>query len=162
MGKLSTEQQQIIIDSLWVVNKVLKRQNLAYNEDLRQNAILYLCECLNRYKCEFGAKWTTYAYKCINLFIRRTLEKERQTRCRELYINREFAVVEKVNSSRSLYCEIKENCNENEKRLLELKLKGYADREVSDILGLGKKKIWKLKREIKEKARLIRDEQTLR
>ena len=47
--QLTAIQQKEIEDSVWVVNTALKRQGLSCNEDLRQSAILYMCECLLRY-----------------------------------------------------------------------------------------------------------------
>ena len=61
--KLTNEQQKQIENSLWVVNTVLKKQGIDYNEDMRQSAIMYMCECLLRYDPDKGVKWTTYAYK---------------------------------------------------------------------------------------------------
>ena len=74
--QLTAIQQKEIEDSEWVVNTALKRQGLSCNEDLRQSAILYMCECLLRYDPTKGIKWTTFAYKNVYLFIKRTYKKE--------------------------------------------------------------------------------------
>src|SRR5574344_1642765 len=73
---LTAEQQNIIENSIWVVNTALKRQGLTYNKDLRQSAIVYMCECLTRFDPSRNIKWTTYAYKNVYLFIKRTHKKE--------------------------------------------------------------------------------------
>ena len=39
---LTKEQQNIIENSIWVVNTALKKQGLQKDSDLRQNEILYL------------------------------------------------------------------------------------------------------------------------
>ena len=80
---LSAEQQKIIEESLWVVNDVLKDLGLQGNEDLRQEANLYLCRCLERFNPSYNTKWTTYAYKNILMFVKLLNRRQatKQARC---------------------------------------------------------------------------------
>ena len=160
MERLSTEQQQTIIDSLWIVNDVLKRQNLAYNEDLKQTAIIYLCKCLLRFNDKYGVKWHTYAYKNVDLYVRREIERENKIRNREIISSKEYIICEKTNGKRALYLEIKESCLPRTQKVLELKLQGYSDKEVRNILRCGMNSLREMKEEIKKVAKEIRDERT--
>ena len=160
MEKLSIEQQQTILDTLWVVNSVLKKQKRVYDEDLRQTAIIYLCKCLMRFNGEFGAKWNTYAYKSVDLYVRREIERLNKIKSREVVSSKEYIIYERVNGKRALYCDIKENCLPRTQKVLELKLEGYSDKEVRNILKCGSNTLCEMKEEIKKVAKEVRDERT--
>ena len=155
---MTAEQQQTILDTLWIGDNALRRQKRAYDEDLRQVAIIYLCKCLLRYNADLGVKWNTYAYKSVDLYIRREIEKEKKMRNREIISAREYVIGERINKERALYLEIKENCTPRTQKVLELKLQGYNDREVRDIVHCANKKLCEMKREIKEIAREIKND----
>ena len=67
---LTEEQQKLVEDSLWVVELALKRLSLLNNNDLRQQARLYLCKLVSRFDASKGVKWSTYAYKSIYFHIK--------------------------------------------------------------------------------------------
>ena len=68
---MNDEQRQIVENSAWIVNTVLQRQGLAYDEDLRQEAYLHLCKCVVRFDESRGIKWDTYAYSSLFLHIKK-------------------------------------------------------------------------------------------
>lgn len=160
---LTDKQRLIIEDSLWVVNTALKRQGLQKNEDLRQSAILYMCECLERFNPEASIKWTTFAYKNVYLFIKRTNRKQMLKRSFEVYDcieqlpesvyesnYNEFSIKPK----RSIQ-EVKRICNEEEKKIIELKLNGYNAREISKILNIKTLRVHHCMSLIKTKSREV-------
>lgn len=159
---LSLEQQEIIENSLWVVNTALKRQGLQADEDLRQSAILYMCKCLERFNPSKDIKWTTYAYKSVFLFIRRTHSKE--VKKRAMFIDDDiFNLVEPatsppdeptmVNESKYIIDSIKAVCSPEENQIIELKRQGYKVVEISSIMECSTSKINGCMQSIKEKAR---------
>lgn len=68
---MNDEQRRIVENSAWIVNTVLQRQGLAYDEDLRQEAYLHLCRCVVRFDESRGIKWDTYAYSSLFLHIKK-------------------------------------------------------------------------------------------
>lgn len=159
---LSLEQQEIIENSIWVVNTALKRQGLQADEDLRQSAILYMCKCLERFDPSKDIKWTTYAYKSVFLFIRRTHGKE--IKKRSMFIDDDiFNLVEPVydpidesiifNESKHIIDNIKTVCSPEENQIIELKRQGYKVVEISSIMKCSTRKINGCMQSIKEKAR---------
>lgn len=161
---LSLEQQEIIENSLWVVNTALKRQGLQADEDLRQSAILYMCKCLERFDPSKDIKWTTYAYKSVFLFIRRTHGKEMKKR--SIFIDDDiFNIVEPVsfpldepimfNEIKHIIDSIKAVCSPEESQIIELKRQGYKVVEISSIMKCSTSKINGCMQSIKEKARCI-------
>lgn len=157
MERLSIEQQQMILDTLWVVNSVLKKQKRVYDEDLRQTAIIYLCKCLLRFNGEFGAKWNTYAYKSVDLYVKREIERLNKIKQREIISSKEYMVSQRPSDYRTIYIEVRRKCMPKTQKLLELKLQGYSDKEARDILRCGKNKICEMKEEIREIAKEVRD-----
>lgn len=161
---LSKEQQNIIENSIWVVNTALKRQGLQADEDLRQSAILYMCKCLERFDPSKDIKWTTYAYKSVFLFIRRTHGKEMKKR--SMFIDDDiFNLVEPIpspldehimfNESKHIIDSIKAVCSPEESQIIELKRQGYKVVEISSIMKCSTSKINGCMQSIKEKAREI-------
>ena len=159
---LSKEQQNIIENSIWVVNTALKRQGLQADEDLRQSAILYMCKCLERFDPSKDIKWTTYAYKSVFLFIRRTHGKEMKKR--SMFIDDDiFNLVEPVsstlyepimfNDSKNIIDSIKAVCSPEESQIIELKRQGYKVVEISSIMKCSTSKINGCMQSIKEKAK---------
>lgn len=159
---LSREQQDIIENSIWVVNAALKRQGLQADEDLRQSAILYMCKCLERFDPSKDIKWTTYAYKSVFLFIRRTHGKD--IKKRSMFINDDiFSLVEPVfspldepimfNESKHIIDSIKALCSPEESQIIELKRQGYKVVEISSIMKCSTSKINGCMQSIKEKAK---------
>lgn len=161
---LSKEQQEIINNSIWVVNCALKKQGLQNNEDLKQSAILYMCRCLERFDPSKNIKWTTFAYKNVYLFIKRTLYKQGLKNRKYVFTDtmQKFSGViakQETETTRNTQNQIdklqmvKAVCTEEECRLLDLKILGYKGQEISEIMGCSKSKIICCMHSIKEKAR---------
>lgn len=154
---LSLEQQSIIENSIWVVNTALKKQGLQYDKDLKQSAILYMCECLERFDQSKKIKWSTYAYKTVFLYIKRTHAKEMK-KC-SFVVNDEISTLQLPNKTDDnlhgdmIIDSIKELCNPAEIKVLELRDYGYKIAEISKILGCSVSKINSYISTIKEKAR---------
>lgn len=68
---LDDKQRQVVENSAWIVNTVLQRQGLSFDEDLRQEAYLHLCRCVTRFDESRGIKWDTYAYSSLFLHIKK-------------------------------------------------------------------------------------------
>lgn len=154
---LTAEQQNIIENSIWVVNTALKRQGLTYNEDLRQSAIVYMCECLMRFDPSKNIKWTTYAYKNVYLFIKRTHKKECLKDNMEIgddvvNIDTTADPVE-YDENILLVQNIFDLCTPYEKKILQLKMEGYKHGEISVILHCSISKINNYMQSIKEKTK---------
>lgn len=157
---LSTEQQKLVEDSLWVVNTALKRQGLSHNDDLRQSAICYMCQCVERYNPDTNVKWTTYAYKNVSLYIKRINKKEMQhnSMFSDNGLNDAFdCTVEPQNYNDSVFMleRIKIVCSPLETRVLELKQQGYRCAEIGKMVNCSQDKVNCLMQSIKRKARAI-------
>jgi RNA polymerase sigma factor (sigma-70 family) len=153
--KLTTEQQQIIQDSVWVVNTALKKQGLSTDEDMRQSAILYMCKCLLRFDPSKNVKWTTYAYNNVYLYIMRVHKKEVQKKSR-LVGEDLFAILHKdedFNEEVVVLDQILGLCTPEEREVLELKRQGYKGAEIGQILGYTHSKVNSYLHEIREKAK---------
>lgn len=159
---LSMEQQEIIENSLWVVNTALKRQGLQTDEDLRQMAILYMCKCLERFDPSKNIKWTTYAYKNVFLYIKRTHGKENKKR--SMFVDDDIMDLQEpqklpiddpelFNESKYMVEQIKAVCSPEESQIIELKRQGYKVVEISSIMKCSTSKINGCMQSIKEKAR---------
>lgn len=155
--QLTANQQSIIENSLWVVNTALKRQGLSCNEDLRQQAILYMCKCLQRYDQEKNIKWTTYAYKNVYLYIKRMHLKESYKQSFErgedlMIIGEKIAPIEPTFDEFTTE-DILAVCSPIEREILCLKLSGYKYEEIGIILKCSVSKIKRDMQNIREKAR---------
>lgn len=156
---LSKEQQQTIENSIWVVNTVLKRQGLQGDKDLRQTAILYMCKCLERFDPNKDIKWTTYAYKSVFLFVRRTYlkEKKRLTMIVEADVcDIDKSIKHPTNADdNNLLADIRAVCTPEENNVLDLKLKGYKVAEISALMNCSTSKVNACMQSIKGKAKEI-------
>ena len=159
---LSKKQQEIIENSIWVVNTALKRQGLQADEDLRQSAILYMCKCLERFDTNQDIKWTTYAYKSVFLFIKRTHGKE--VKKKSAIIDDDiFSLVEPIippleepkcfDESKYMLDRLKAVCSPEESQIIELKRQGYRAVEISTIMKCSSSKVNACMQSIKDKAR---------
>lgn len=155
---LTNEQQEIITNSIWVVNTALKRQNLSYNEDLRQDAILYMCKCLDRFDSSKGVKWETYAYKNVFMYIQRVNKKEHivtehmiLTDKPIIDLDKQQQIVDAKDKANQLK-RIVSYCNDKEKQLLKLKYMGFTIKEIAERMGTSeaivKKVFWEIKMKI--------------
>ena len=172
MEQLTDEQREIIENSLWVVNAVLKKMGLLANEDFRQSGILYLCKCLLRYDKNKKIKWTTYAYRNVYLYIKRIAQDERHYQSAiaeegldywEEIIGEETYVDDGL-FYKGLVEKIKEQCTEKEKQILEMKVQGKLRKEIAQslncsatLINLRMKKIRERTEKIKEKYRVVKN-----
>lgn len=158
--QLTAIQQKEIEDSVWVVNTALKRQGLSCNEDLRQSAILYMCECLLRYDPTKGIKWTTFAYKNVYLFIKRTHKKENKRTQYECDCDDDLMLIGGQQNQQNTFIveNIMDLCTPNEKKILMLKLQGYKYGEISVKLHCSISKINNYMQSIRAKTMEFRYE----
>lgn len=158
--QLTAIQQKEIEDSEWVVNTALKRQGLSCNEDLRQSAILYMCECLLRYDPTKGIKWTTFAYKNVYLFIKRTHKKEHKRTQYECDCDDDLMLIGGQQNQQNTFIveNIMDLCTPNEKKILMLKLQGYKYGEISVKLHCSISKINNYMQSIRAKTMEFRYE----
>ena len=160
--QLTDEQQRIIMGSLWVVNSILKNQGQQRNDDLRQEAILCMCKCLQRYDEKFKVKWTTYAYRNISWYIKKQLIKTNaklnKTCPLDIFDMSDEIVAPPENESKTLFRILLDACNKKEKRILVLKRNGYSLKAVSKILNLPYGVVCNNIATIKQKAKVISTE----
>lgn len=158
---LSKEQQDIIENSIWVVNTALKKQGLQSDEDLRQSALLYMCKCIERFDPTMNIKWTTFAYKNVYLFIKRTHGKKMQKQkplvsCEDrphLTGEPDYNQVHDKIDLKGKIATIKALCTPDECKYLDLKLMGYKGAEISQIMGISTSKVVCCMQSIKEKVK---------
>lgn len=158
MIKLSTEQQNTIENSIWVVNTALKNQGLSTDEDMRQDAILYMCKCIQRFDPSRSIKWTTYAYRNVYLYIKlkhkRQMAKLSYQTCGTEMPIEEAEIIDK---NKMLVEQIRSICNAKERQVIDLTLQGYSRSEIGQIMGRSVAQVKAYKRSIKDKAREIVD-----
>ena len=156
--QLSPLQQKDVEDSLWVVNSALKQQGLSNNEDLRQSAILYMCECRLRFDPQKHIMWTTFAYRNVYLFIKRMACKERKKQSniinKDIFDMEDYFKVEKPKtSSVATYQLIIKSCGKEDAKILKLIEQGYSQVEISKILNCSQSRVYKRFRRIKENVK---------
>lgn len=154
--QLTAIQQKEIEESVWVVNTALKRQGLSSNEDLRQSAILYMCECLLRYDPTKGIKWTTFAYKNVYLFIKRTYKKENKRTQYECDCDDDLMLIGvPIEQKQDTFVvkDIMALCTPTEQKILMLKLQGYKHEEIGLKLHCSISKINNYMQSIRAKTR---------
>lgn len=155
---LSVEQQNIIENSMWVVNAVLKKQGLSFSdnvEDLRQSATLCMCKAIQRFDPSLNVKWETFAYKTVYLHIKRENAKELkhllwETKNETAYYSQPCPSFENHNQEIE---QILKLCTPQEKKYLKLKMEGFKRKEISEKMGVSKGVIRKFHENIIKKAR---------
>ena len=163
MQRLTPEQQKLVEESIWVVNSVMKEQKLDGDKDIRQQALLYMCKCAQRFDATRGTKWTTYAYKNANLYIKRLVAKTKQIQSRfdsieetpieiDLYgcIEPETDKVEKY-----IVESLKTRCSPLEFKILAMKSQGYKGYEIKRELKCSSATLKIQMDNIREKAKEI-------
>lgn len=163
---LTQEQQSTIENSLWVVNTALKRQGLSNDDDLRQDAMLYLCEIIQRFDESKGIKWTTYAYKSIYFYIKRIQKRKKKLKNREIddeILDCDNEIYETLPSDETIMINdndcsdkfelLKEFCSDEEKKILSMRLKGYRLVEIANELNYSVSTVNNRLRNIKETAK---------
>lgn len=154
---MTDEQRKRVADSLWVVNTALKEQGLGRDKDLKQDALLWLCKCAQRFDATRGVKWTTYAYLSVYLRIKRLNDNARRKEAleRQYEANAPTSDNEDEHFARVEYQRIYSKCSEREKTVLDLRYAGYTWNEVSERLNCTHKKAREIWDSIREKAKEI-------
>lgn len=162
---LTAEQQNIIENSIWVVNTALKNQGLSLSpktEDLRQSAILYMCKVIQRYDPSRNIKWETFAYKNVFLFIKRQHLKEIKMENWEVDDEITYALqatelpleqLELFDESKCMVEQIMNDCTPKERQYLTLKIQGYKGEEIASKMRVSQSFISKCRKNIVLKAR---------
>lgn len=160
---LSLEQQSIIKDSLWVVNRNLELLGLQRDEDLRQECNLFLCRCLEHFKPSKSTKFTTYAFKSVYLFILKYKKRnakytrnvstfsdkgETFTAENQLAVNPQHNI-DNACLLKNLYAV----CTPEEIEILELKRQGYKLVEIKAMTNRSVRQLSYIIGTIKQKAR---------
>lgn len=136
---LSAEQQKIIAseDSIKLVNSVLRKLGRRGDEDLRQSALCYLCECIKRFDPNKKTKWTTYAYKNIFMFLKRNSQKPNMTIDFTSFADNtsDYIVARPIYSQVTLGTlrGLLKDCTVEEQQIVFLKYKGYKTYEIGEI-----------------------------
>jgi len=160
---LNDEQRKMVEESIWVVNTALKKQGLECDKDLKQDALLCMCQCAERFDASKGIKWTTYAYKNVYLYIKRTHAKQNK-KSAPLIKQDLFDMGDNIDGIQgvNIYDDPKYRldgfmgvCSKNEKALLKAKLRGYTLPEIAKQLNCSAEKVNITVKSIKEKAREI-------
>lgn len=153
---LSAEQQEIVAseDSLKLVNSILKKLGIKNDEDLRQDAMYYLCKCIVRFDPEQGTKWTTYAYKNIMMYVKSTRKRQMQKQLHSIDFtsfadNTEDLVVSRPRPKVNLA--FLNQCNAEERNILRLRYLGYKVHEIGAMYGCSRQYVSQRLKEIREK-----------
>lgn len=161
MQQLTAEQRETIKNSLWVVNTVLKEQGLQDDQDMRSQAVLYLCKCLLRYDQNRGVKWTTYAYKSVYLFVTRRHASEKTNEARFVGedqmadIPDETADTETQTHNRLLIARIRKLLDEKEQQVFDLKLQDYSTTQIAEQLDCSRESVRLRWLSIQQKAKSL-------
>lgn len=163
--QLTTEQQELVENGLWVVNAVLKRLNQRGNEDLRQEAMLYLCELATKWNVAKGRKWTSYAYQRVYFFALHGAQKGNTIRQREeLRSVLPDSIAPSLDDDARYAVEIVEELykrlNEVQREVLYLRVQGCTHKDISAKLGISYKRVTQIETEIKHAAEKLRAEWT--
>lgn len=155
---LTKEQQDIIEQNLWIVNSVLKKQGLSYDNDLRQSAILYMCICLERFNPAFNVQFSTYVYKSVYLYVKRKHLAEIKTKKMEAELDystdkaedNESDVLNKLRVS-----DVLNKCSDTEQKILKMKMRGYTHKEIGDELNCS---VWVINRAVADIKRKFKND----
>ena len=159
---LTEEQQKLVEHSLWVVELALKRLSLLNNNDLRQQARLYLCKLVSRFDASKGVKWSTYAYKSIYFHIkwRQKVEKRKNfdtmVKC-DYYEVREEAFDEFLGTQLEAQEQVGgllQRCSPDERVVAKLIMQGYNHREIAKIMHKSRVRVVEMVKNIKENAKM--------
>ena len=159
---LSAEQQRTIESSRRLVNGILKELELQRDEDLRQEIMCYLCECIQRFNPDGGTKWTTYAYANVWMFVKRYKKRARRyasqvsdfTNMGEQYVPETALQVNPQHAidSACLLKTLYTVCTPEEVKILELKRKGYKLHEIAKTTSRSVRQLSYIISTIKQKA----------
>ena len=153
---LTEQEKQTILNSMWVVNTVLKELDCSKNKDYKQLAILLLHKCIKLYDASKGVKWTTYAYNFLYLKLKSQKSKDYAKRQMIASENGLHFVSIPFNEERATavatLTQLKKLLTEQEIFVLEQKQLGYSLTEISKKLNRSHTYTSKLWQSIKDKA----------
>ena len=160
---LNDEQRKMVESSVWVVNTALKKQGLEKNKDLKQDALLYMCKCAERFDKTQGVKWTTYAYKNVYLYIKRKNAKDTwRTNFiigDDIFEMKDFFVdrfeEEMFDSPQLQLEEFMKHCSSQEQEIIQKKVQGYTSLEIAIQTNATKSQIDNQIRNIQQKGQEI-------
>lgn len=158
--QLNDKQRKIIEDSMWIINTVLKKNNLTKDLDLKQTATLYMCKCLLRFDDSKNVKWSTYAYKSLSFYIKRVHAREQIKKSR-IIPQDVFDVINALNEHTDIDDEecyindILSHYDEQERVIIKLKLNGFNRKEICKATNMSVKKIGQCMASIGEKYKEI-------
>lgn len=148
---LSPEQQQLVADSVWVVNAVLKKQGLQGDEDLRSQGLLYLCTLVQRFNPN-KATWNTYAYKSVYLYLKRIHAQEKKNNSRIVPLDENItADTEYADDLDTL--PFYKKLTPKEQKVVKLRLENYTVYEIACKLNLPHTEIKTILSQIKHTPR---------
>lgn len=158
---LNSEQQQMVESSIWVVNTALKKQGLEKDKDLKQDALLYMCQCAERFDKTQGVKWTTYAYKNVYLFIKRNHAKEMKRKSalidQDLFDMNENLLQQFEEDLFNNPCQrlkaFMSKCSPQQQTILTKGLEGYTIPEIALQINISNTQVANRLRGVKQKAR---------
>lgn len=158
---LTEEQQKLVEDSLWVVELALKRLSLTNNNDMRQQARLYICKLVSRFDASKGVKWSTYAYKSIYFHIKWRLKVEQRknfdtmAKCDYYEVcDTSFGEISSEQLERQEKVKgLLQKCNAEERQVAILIMQGYNHREIEKIIKKSRVKVVEIIKKIKEKGK---------
>lgn len=160
---LNDSQRQMVESSIWVVNTALKKQGLEGDKDLKQEALLCMCQCAERFDVSKGVKWTTYAYRNVYLCIKRVHAKEKKKTTpllnQDLFdMSEQLFEDEKMSQEENNSYKMRRVmtiCTPTEKQFLMAKLKDCTNLEIAHQMNCSKSKIDITMKNIKEKVKSI-------
>lgn len=154
--KLTSEQITAIENSQWIVNDLLKGYGVSFDNDLRQSALLYMCECMLRYNPQRG-KWETYAYSNVKHFVLRSLKHLTAEKARlcsydeNIASEYEYDEIDKAMAAKTRIMAIKSACSVRERRVMDLLTAGFSKVEVAKKIGRSPSTVSGIIKSIREK-----------
>lgn len=133
---MNAEHTALVENNIGIVGACMKRLKIR-DEDLFQDACLQLCRCAEKFSPALNVKFSTYAFRCVYLFLLRQILAKHE-------YERKFSPVpiEQLNlqtdDTTALFCDVKgllQCLSEKEQELVMLRIKGMTYREIAMKIG---------------------------
>lgn len=150
--------EQSAIENIRLVRKIMEQLGLKGDEDLEQDTLLYLYKRRGNYNPSRNTKWSTYAWKVAETYLKtmnaRKVEKERHYLDFTSFAENasDLAVAPQENSIAPMFNHLMKNCTEHEKQIIRLRLQGYKLYEIGAMQGQSRKDISNQLKIIREKV----------
>lgn len=150
--------EQSAIENIRLVREIMERLGLKGDEDLEQDTLLYLYKRRGNYDPNRNTKWSTYAWKVAETYLKtmnaRKVEKARHYLDFTSFAENanDFVVAPQENSIAPMLNRMMRNCTEYEKRIIKLRLQGYKLYEIGAMQGQSRKDISNQLKIIREKV----------